>query len=117
MGVIVTEQYDLGCGLNVNSYYASINTNEIRMERRDEERRDFQYNVETGESTETVTKTTTYELGAGLTLWVSKEARDTGKSSIGRTRVNISQETPITGNLYDVIYAKFKEAHPNSVNA
>ena len=117
MGVIVTEQYDLGCGLNVNSYYASINTNEIRVEKRVDEHREIQHDLETQTHSENITTTTRYTARAGFTMWVSKEARDAGKSPIGRTSIDISQETPITGNLYDVIYAKFKEGHPNSTDA
>ena len=116
MGVTVTEQYDLGCGLNINSYYASVNTNDIRMEKRIDERIEHNYDPETDTDTENITTTTRYIIDTKFTLWISKEARDTGKSPIGQSWVNISQETPITGNLYDVIYAKFKEIHPSSVD-
>ena len=117
MGVIVTEQYDLGCGLNINSYYASINTNDITMGKHVNEHLEHNYDPDTDTHTENITTTTQYTVDTGFTLWISKEARDTGKSPIGRSRVNINQETPITGNLYDVIYAKFKEIHPSSVDA
>jgi hypothetical protein len=117
MGVTVTEQYDLGCGLDVNSYYASINTNDIRMEKRVEEHRDHQYDPETETHTESVTTTTKYNLDAGFTFWVSQAARTSGKAPIGRTRIGVSQETPITENLYTVLYAKFKEVHPTAVDA
>jgi hypothetical protein len=116
MGVTVTEQYDLGCGLDVNSYYASINTNDIRMEKRVEEHRDHQYDPETGMQTESVTTITTYSLDAGFTFWVSQTAQTSGKAPIGHTRISVSQETPITENLYTVLYAKFKELHPTAVD-
>jgi LEA14-like dessication related protein len=110
MGVTVTEQYDLGCGLDVNSYYASINMNDIRMVKR-EEHRNHQYDPES------VTTTTKYNLEAGFTFWVSQAARTSGKEPIGRTHISVSQETPITENLYTVLYAKFKELHPTAVDA
>jgi hypothetical protein len=67
--------------------------------------------------TESVTTTTKYNLDAGFTFWVSQAARTSGKAPIGRTRIGVSQETPITENLYTVLYAKFKELHPTAVDA
>lgn len=106
MGVIVTEDYTLLNGIVVESYYASINANEIRLVKRTQIY-----------SPTLAPEPDTYELIAPFTLWISKEARETGKQSIGIEYVHVEQDTPFTDNVYDVLYSKFKNDHPNAVDA
>ena len=101
MGVTVTEQYTLDSGLVVDSYYASLAHSEIRMQKPE-----LVYE-----------QPDRYTLHAGFTFWISKEARDSGKRAIGSEGISITQGTPIVGNTYDTLYGKFKEKHPNSVDA
>jgi len=101
MGVTVTEQYTLDSGLVVDSYYASLAHSEIRMQKPE-----LVYE-----------QPDRYTLDAGFTFWISKEARDSGKRAIGSEGISITQDTPIVGNTYDTLYGKFKEKHPNSVDA
>ena len=99
MGVTVTEKYTLDSGLDVDSYYASVAHREITMRKPEYEQPDQ------------------YTLEARFTFWISKEARDLGKRPIGGEGITITQGTPIAENVYGVLYGKFKENHPNSVDA
>jgi len=101
MGVTVTEKYTLDSGLDVDSYYASLAHSEIRMQKPE-----LMYE-----------QPGRYTLDAGFTFWISKEARDSGKRAIGSEGISITQGTPIAENVYGVLYGKFKEKHPNSVDA
>ena len=116
MGVNVTEELVLGSGVSVNSYYVSINTNEIRIRKDVRENREHVYDAETDTHTDSVTTTTKYTAEGGFTMWISKEAKESGKSSIGHKYVSIEQDTPITGNIYDVLYAELKTQLPNSTD-
>lgn len=98
MGVTVTEKYTLDSGLDVDSYYAAIANREIVMRKQE------------------YTQPDNYTLDAGFTFWVSKEARDSGKRAIGSEGIRITREDPIAENVYNVLYEKFKEKHPNSVD-
>ena len=99
MGVTVTEKYTLDSGLDVDSYYAAIANREIMMRKQEYMQPD------------------NYTLDARFTFWVSKEARDSGKLPIGGEGITITREDPIEENVYNVLYGKFKEKHPNSVDA
>lgn len=112
MGVIVTEEYTLGSGITINSYYASINTNDIRVTK--DVREYPNYDTETGEHTSTTT--TKYRVEGTLTYWISLEAKEAGKSQIGMTRVSKESDTPITDNVYTMLYDKFKESHTNTTD-
>ena len=78
MGVIVTEEYTLGSGITINSYYASINQSAI------------------------VTRkvSNNYVTSCNFTLWVSNEARVAHKSSIGNKTIHVNTDTAPTGNMY-----------------
>ena len=117
MGVNVIEELVLASGVSVNSYYMSINTNEIKVRKEVLENREPVYDAETCKYTDTVTTTTKYTAEGGFTMWISKEAKESGKSSIGHKYVGIEQDTPITGNIYDVLYAELKTRLPNSTDA
>lgn len=100
----------------MSSYYASINTNELRIRKISTSNRVTTTDPETGVISETITPITTYTASVEFTVWVSKEARQAGKANIKSQRVTIQQET-LTGNIYELLYAKYKEDHPNSVDA
>jgi|SRR6056300_59892 hypothetical protein len=117
MGVVVTEEYNLNSGLTLNSYYASINKNNITIEKCLDEYCERVYDPETDTTTENVIIKTRYTARTGFTLWISKEARDAGKSAISFINIDINRETPITENVYTVLYARFKELHPTAVDA
>ena len=117
MGVIVTEEYNLPNGLSVSSYYASINENLLTIRKMRIPERVSTTDPTTGVVTETITPKTVYTATVPLTGWVSKEAREAHKASVLSHHATIEQETPITGNVYELLYAKYKEDHPNSVDA
>ena len=117
MGVTVTEDIELNNGLKVESYYASINTNELTIRKSSFPKITTTTDPETGAVTSTTTPSTVYSATSRLNVWVSKDARDANKQSIQDRHVRIQQETPITGNVYELLYAKYKEDHPNSVDA
>ena len=117
MGLTVTEEIELNNGLKVESYYASINTNDLTIRKSAIPKTTTTTDPTTGEVTSTTTTPTVYLATSRLNVWVSKEARDTNKQSIQDRHVRIQQETPITGNVYELLYAKYKEDHPNAVDA
>jgi len=108
MGVIVTEQTTLQTGVVLDSYYASINTNQIRVEKIQTE--------EWGENAQIVARPIKYLVDAKFTKWISKEAKEAGSKDIGYVKITDIKDDPIT-NAYDVLYAKFKEMHPTAVDA
>ena len=118
MGVTVTENIDLNNGMSVESYYASINTNKIRYDKTFIPKTTTATDPDTGTVTNVTTPITVFYVSATLNVWVSKEARDANKQSIKSDNVSISQEeTPFNGNLYELLYAKYKEDHPTAVDA
>ena len=117
MGLTVTEEIELNNGLKVESYYASINTNDLTIRKSAIPKTTTTTDPTTGAVTSTITPSTVYTVTSRLNVWVSKEARDTNKQSIQDRYVGIEQETPITGNVYELLYAKYKEDHPNAVDA
>ena len=104
MGIIVTEDVPLYMGLSIDKYYASLGTNEARVQKRVETRRDYDTNNEVTEST-----TTEYVIEGLFNKWVSKEARDAGSRPFAHQNVRITQATAPTGNIYDMLYTKLKE--------
>ena len=64
MGVIVTESIELGVGLSVDSYYISLDGNDIRIQRIQQRH-------------EEVLKST-FQIETSFTSWISKEAKDAG---------------------------------------
>jgi hypothetical protein len=104
MGVTLNETITLSNGLTATNPYASLATNDIRMEKRVEKvgNRD----PETG--VETVTTTTKYILQGHFTMWVNIAMRNGNKGSIGSIHVSIESDTPLTGNVYDTLYKKLK---------
>lgn len=117
MGVIVSEEIQLNNGLKVESYYASINTNELTIRKTSYPKITTETDPTTGVVTSTTTPLTVYSATSRLNVWVSKEARDSNKHSIQDRHVTIQQETPFTENVYELLYAKYKEDHPDAVDA
>ena len=117
MGVIVTEEIQLNNGLKVESYYASINTNELTIRKTSYPKITTETDPTTGVVTSTTTPFTVYSATSRLNVWVSKEARDSNKHFIQDRHVTIQQETPFTENVYELLYAKYKEDHPDAVDA
>jgi hypothetical protein len=113
MGVTVTEEVKLGVGLSINSYYISLNENEVRIQRRQE--RDFIHTEEGGH--QEVLKAPKFRVEAGFTKWISKAAKDAGNGDIGRTRITLELDAAPTGNIYEVVYNKLKEGLTNYVDA
>ena len=112
MGVIVSEKIELDVGLSVDSYYISLNENEVRIQRRQERQR---VHTEEGGHRE-VLGAPTFRVEAGFTLWISKAARDAGNGNIGRKHVTIELDAAPTGNIYDLVYSKLKEGLTNYVD-
>ena len=102
MGVTINETITLSNGITVTNPYASLATNDIRMEKRVEVMRDF-----VGE-TEKVSTTTKYIIHGYFTMWLNKEMRDSNKVDIGGIYVSIESTTPFTGSVYDTLYNKLK---------
>lgn len=104
MGVTINETITLGNGLTVTNPYASVGENDIRVEKRVEEVRNYTSNV----SDTTTTTTTKYILSGRFTMWVNVAMRNSKKGDIGGVHVSIESTTPFTGNVYDTLYKKLK---------
>ena len=102
MGVIINETITLANGLTVTNPYASVGENDIRMEKKVEENRNYTSNV-----SETTT-TTKYIVEGRFTMWVTPELRVSGSRDIGNIRVEVESDTPATGNIYELLYNKLK---------
>ena len=104
MGVIINETITLANGLTVTTPYASVGENDIRMEKRVQEQRNYTSNV----SETTTTSTTKYIVEGRFTMWVTPELRVSGSRDIGGIRVEVESDTPATGNIYELLYNKLK---------
>jgi hypothetical protein len=104
MGVIINETITLVNGLTVTNPYASVGENDIRVEKRVEENRNYTSNV----SETTTTTTTKYIVEGRFTMWVTPELRVSGSRDIGGIRVQVESDTPATGNIYELLYNKLK---------
>jgi hypothetical protein len=103
MGVIINETITLANGLTVTNPYASVGENDIRMEKK-VENRNYTSNV----SETTTTSTTKYIVEGRFTMWVTPELRVSGSRDIGGIRVEVESDTPATGNIYELLYNKLK---------
>ena len=113
MGLTVTEQLELGVGITIDSYYISLNENDIRITRRQE--RERVYTEEGGH--QEVLRAPKFHVEAGFTSWISKAAKDAGNGSIGRRHITLELDAAPTGNIYDLVYTKLKEGLTNYVDA
>jgi hypothetical protein len=104
MGVILNETITLSNGLTATNPYASIGENDIRVEKRVDKER----NHDPVTDVETVTTTTKYILHGRFTMWVSQALRANGSRDIGSLSINVESDTPLTGNVYDLLYNKLK---------
>ena len=104
MGVIINEMITLANGLTVTNPYASVGENDIKVEKRVEENRNYTSNV----SETTTTTTTKYIVQGRFTMWVTSELRVSGSRDIGGIRVEVESDTPPTGNIYELLYNKLK---------
>jgi hypothetical protein len=96
MGVILNETITLPNGLTVTNPYASVGDHHIRVEK---EERINAINEPA---------TTKYVLECRFSMWASQELRVSGSREIGGLHVSIESDTPLTGNVYDLLYNKLK---------
>ena len=82
--------------------------NDIKVEKRVREERN--HDPET--DVETVITTIKYVLGGRFTMWVSQALRASGSRDIGGFGVMIESDTPLTENVYDLLYNKLKTMKP-----
>lgn len=104
MGVIIDETITLSNGLTATNPYASLGENDIRVEKRVDE----DMNIDPETRVETVKTTTKYFLSGSFNMWVSQALRASGSGDIGGFDVTIESDTPLTGNVYDLLYNKLK---------
>ncbi|AUT19034.1 hypothetical protein DSLPV1_063 [Dishui lake phycodnavirus 1] len=103
MGITVNQTYMTHAGFEIPSYYVSLCDAQIIINRPPILPTPLN-------QTQPSQK---YMIEANFHIWVSKEARDHGRSKIGAHNVRIISETPITENVYEVLYAKLKEGFSN----
>ena len=113
MGLTVTETIELGVGLSVDSYYISLNDNDIRIQRRQGRR-----HVYTGDGGhQEVLDEPKFLVEASFTSWISKAAKDARNGSIGRRSVSLVLDAAPTENIYELVYNKLKEGLTNYEDA
>jgi hypothetical protein len=103
MGVTVNEPYMTHAGFEVPSHYISLGDSQIQVFRPPVMPTPIQ------EGEEAPPPAQKYAIETHFNIWVSKTARDESRSKIGLKRVQIISETPITENVYTVLYNKLKE--------
>jgi len=104
MGVIINETITLNTGLTVTNAYASMGDSDIKVEKQVKE--DMNYDILPKKGGPTFT--TKYIVEGVFTMWVSPELHVSGSRNIGRIQVRVESETPPTGNIYELLYNKFK---------
>ena len=108
MGITVNEPYTLNNGLIVNSYYVRLDNNSLNIHK-NVERNVLRYNNDTPPQLEEYDKAE-YNVSANFNIYVSKETclKD-NITTIGNKNIILKYDEAPTGNIYDLIYAKFKE--------
>lgn len=107
MGITVNETYTLKNGMSVNSYYACLDNNSLDI-LKNVERNVLRYNNDTPPQLEEYHKAE-YIITSIFNIYVSKESYLNEKSSIETKPIVLKYDEAPTGNIYDLIYAKFKE--------
>ena len=107
MGITVNETYTLKNGMSVNSYYACLDNDSLKI-LKNVERNVLRYNNDTPPQLEEYDKAE-YNITANFNIYVSKESYLNEKSSIETKPIVLKYDEAPTGNIYDLIYAKFKE--------
>ena len=87
MGIIVNEPLTTKNGLELDSYYIGLGDAHITLHR----------------------MSGNYTIEGDYRAWVSKEARDDNKRHVSLVNVQVTSETPVVENVYDVLYTKLKE--------
>ena len=113
MGLTVTEQLELGVGITIESYYISLNENEISIKRKQE--REYVRTEDGGD--QEVLHAPKFHVEADFTIWVSKAAKDVANSYSERKRITLELDTAPTDNIYELLYTKLKEGLTNYVDA
>ena len=107
MGITVNEPYYLNNDMSVNSYYACLDNNSLKI-LKNVERNVLRYNNDTPPQLEEYHKAE-YIITSIFNIYVSKESYLNEKSSIETKPIVLKYDEAPTGNIYDLIYAKFKE--------
>ena len=107
MGITVNETYTLKNGLIVNSYYACLNNDSLEIHK-NVVSNVLRYNNDTPPQLEEYNKAE-YNVTAIFNIYVSKDSYLNKKSSIGSKNIILKYDEAPTGNIYNLIYAKFKE--------
>lgn len=96
MGVILNETITLPNGLTVTNPYASVGEHHIKVEK--------QERINASDEP----ATTKYVINCRFSMWASQELRASGSREIGGLIVSVESDTPLTGNVYDLLYNKLK---------
>ena len=99
MGITVNQSFMTPAGFEIPSHYISLGNTHIVMVRPPPMPRPIDQPPEEQK----------YAIEVYFNIWVSKTARDQGRASVGMRRVHIVRDTPITDNVYTVLYEKLKE--------
>ena len=107
MGITVNEPYYLNNDMSVNSYYARLANKSLNIYKI-VERKVLRYNNDTPPQLEEYYKAE-YDVSANFNIYVSKESYLNKKACIETKPIMLKYDEAPTGNIYDLIYAKFKE--------
>jgi hypothetical protein len=99
MGITVNTPYMTNAGFEIPSYYISLGDSQINIVRP----------LVLFTPTDQPQPAQKYSIEASFNIWVSKQTREENRGKIGGQHVRVISDTPITENVYDVLYNKLKE--------
>lgn len=103
MGITVNEAYMTTSGFEIPSYYISLGDSQIQIVR------PMVMPTPLGQEA----PPQKYAIETHFNIWVSKTTREEGRGKIGIKRVQIISETPITDNVYTLLYDELKKGLTN----
>jgi hypothetical protein len=104
MGVILNRTITLHNGLIVENPYASIGNNRVTLEKVTKQKSTYDPVKGKGENKEV----TEYVIKGLFDIWVNHSMRTTNMKCIDSIVIEVTSETPPTGNIYELLYTKLK---------
>ena len=109
MGITVNRNFDLNnYGMTVKATWASTGTNSPTISKRQVGTAPVPEGPPESTAGEPIYK---YTLSCRFDYWLDEQARKDGKASLGSRTTSIEYDEVPTGNLYELLYAKFKLSH------
>ena len=109
MGITVDRNFDFkDYGTTLKATWASTGTNPPTISKKQVGTSEVPEGSPEGTVGDPIYK---YTLSCTFNYWLDEQARKDGKSSLGSWTTSIEYDEVPTGNLYELLYAKFKLSH------